>query len=325
LGNNVRGSSLPLVDMGFAAPKIGKGSSTGLGLSGKGDFVTIRLDTRDVTRQLRSETRIAGLSYQAMKAAHTRLGNAVAKQALIYLEDRLINARRRVNDANAGRRRGLRASLKDPRNVVVDPYGRYWGVGNPKIFNMYGALDYYRVIERGGGFQGRIWGLLIDEEGKLTTGPGEMSMSERRSMMKDANSNAAALNRHIAGGGTRHDLKGSALLRDYMENRNTARSGLTRFGMQSSGKLGKAVIYRTGQPRSDWKKWSGAAAAGIVTGKKSGWWFVVRNRVRAKRFLEDAMIDVMESDLPQQIYNEEFRAAGIPFRYIKGNVVHGAL
>jgi hypothetical protein len=301
--------------------------STGYGLSGPaGGQIAIRINTSQALLQVKGAVRITGKAWEATKAAHTKLGNTVAKQALANLEATLIPARRRVNEANRRRHRGIRAALQDPRNVVVDSYGRFWGVGDPRIFAEYKALAYYRVIERGGGFQGRIWGLLIDEAGQPTVGPtGKSTVSSRAHALvagaNIANTEADKLGqRRMSKYGTPMKMSAGnaskvAGLR-AQANANIAQARAIKYGKWGQRKS----TGRTGQPLADWQKWGGAAAAGIKTGGPTGWWFVVRNKVQAKNYLGDAMASVMNSDLPETIYNAEFRAKGIPFRYVKGSV-----
>jgi hypothetical protein len=303
---------------------------TGRNLVGA-DVIQVRIDTKTLTSQIaRKGPQIGGEAYKAMKAAHKRLGDAVRMQALENLERSLITQRINVNNANKRRHRGIRAALHDPRNTIVDPSGRYWGVGSPPIFQQYGALSYYRVIERGGGFRGRIWGLLINENGEPTSGPtGKLRPSRKAKRLVEganiARAQAETMLHEWSGQtfygskrrmpeGTKRKIKG--LMAQADANISAARAA----------KYGQPRATRpTGQPLKDWRNWKGSAAAGFRPGGfstghgKGGWWFVVRNPVTAKRYLERAITSVMDSDLPQKAYNEEFGGRGLPFRYRRGS------
>lgn len=301
---------------------------TGYGLAGKGDVVQIRLDTNALKDQLRgSALRVGGAAWDAMKAAHEEMGTKVAAKALENLETRLIKARRSVNSRQA-RNRGIRAALRDRSNIIVDSYGRFWGVGDPRVFDRYKALDYYRVIERGGGFRGRVFGLLLDAEGLPTKGPTKFSKKQRQQMTSQRNTFAKAYNdlnkRKKAGlprpgGMAKYNTDLAGIRRQIESLQSRAKDGYVRHD-----DTGRKVMKRTGQPLKDWAKYGGSAAASVAgSNGPGGYWFVVRNQVQPKRYLTDALTDFMNSGMPEEIYNRHFRRAGVPFRYVRGTVREG--
>ncbi len=292
----------PMTAGRLSSPATGRG----LSMSRSGEMVTIRVNSQQLAAAWRRQAaQVRGKARTALKEAHEEMGRRVQSQAIRNLEMRLDPRRRLVNSAPSRRNRGLRAAMRDEKTVIVNPEGNYWGVGNPAVFRVYGAIDYYREIERGGGFKGTLWGVMIDFQGRATVGPNVLNFDQRRRAAGSIQSQRLRQRAAVGAGNTNRQ---QAIAADAAAGRL---AGLERRVLTGLGEGRR----RTGQPYADWRSNMRSAAASIKLKDPGdrGWRVNITKPIVGKHFLRDAMDGFTSSNQYFQAYERAFRRAGLPF------------
>lgn len=289
--------------------------------------LTAYLDTKDLTRQLVNAVSIAGNNYKAMKWAHEQMGYKVLERALYVLNQELDRDRRSVNMSPRAKAVGLRRALTDPANVVTDQSGRFWGVGSPKTMSKYkvgrySVADYYRVIERGGGFRGSLKGFMLDEQMKLTMGRDGLRPDRARRIAayhQQVGVRAAESARGIYRGETNRKMERVVQGYEYKNQRRrefidlaNASNGYRMMRDPGNPKKFIARTRRTGAPFPDWPAVRGSAMMAFAKSNKGRTFNVVRP-VRPKRYMDQAMTWFLDSGLMEEIYEKAMAAYGIPW------------
>jgi hypothetical protein len=290
-------------------------ASTGYRYGRNFDAIQIRVDSKAAVSQLNRSVRIVGNAHKAMIEAHREMGRIVMANSRVSLVRQLDRDRRAVNKASSDRNKGIRAALLDEQNIVADSWGRYWGVGQPHIFAKYGALDYYRVIERGGGFRGTLWGVMLDAQNQLTMGPDIVGKKVRARHQRAVDQGTAAIRAGRANNMSQSEIR--SITHEMRRSQMIAQHSVNVY-QHPADKPGvfRTKARRTGQPFSDWRRYApGSAADHFSTKSRMKWKLDVTKPIIGKFYLQRGMDEFMRSEQAQRIYSDAFARWGIPWRF----------
>jgi len=311
------------------------------------ETLLIRFDSSALAQQLRRRSGEMKKARGAVRSAHKEMGEYVRSTAADNLDRGLMPKRRRVAQAELARGWGIQAALNDKRIVSMSPQGDWWGVGNDATFERHHAKDYWRVIERGGGFVGDVENaFLLDENFQLTKSWYMNSPGNQRRMVELYNRERATAARQRAAAG-KFAAKGrmpQAVQAQYAARNSIGRShGFERLAgspYRYTAGGGKRMTRRTGLPFKSWKNVANSAAMAVgfhyrggIGGKATGstresnagggWTFRVRRRVKARAYLKNAMLSLETRDVIS-IYRKHLREAGIDLPLRRGRNVGSA-
>jgi hypothetical protein len=269
---------------------------------------------------------------EALKEASMRVGQRVRVRAQENLEDRLVPARRPAAKVNKERRRGVRAALDDQKMVYLQPRGKGVGVGDVRMFEKYDAA-YVTVVERGGGFVGRLYGQLLAADGGLTTSPTTAkSVQKREAAYKDQirgltaqreairAEGSAALKRlqDVSAGRSKGDPRSAKRAVDNIRDRYNAADGRIRQAQKdfkAETQNIRAGTTRTGRPTKPKVYRDNITALavgfrGMPKGTPGGYWWTIKKRRKAKNFMGDAADEVW-SEYALGAYRRAFKKFGL--------------